>query len=355
MHAREPEASQMEVAGVVIYYIVAALVMVFVNKAVLNNTPDLPFTFLFIQVFIAVVLLRLLAWANRTRLGRNLPVKFELPMFNRAVVVNLFPYLTVGITGLIFNTLCLANVDAAFFQIARGLLLPFTILVSSVANRVQPHPRVVFAAFVVTCGFLVGSAPSLYRGRYAGSLSHESALGLFCGCMSSFVLSVHAVLKKSALAHVGQSALALSYYGNLFMSAGLFPCLILHGELGVLRTRYYDVDAEWRTFVVGSLVTGFFGFLLGISHSLSIKVTSPITHMFSSAAKGVIQTILGMWIFSDILTSSHLYSISVITGGTVYYTWVQTSKPRARFPKSDPEKEPLVGERGISPVINEKA
>ncbi|KAJ7170958.1 hypothetical protein C8R46DRAFT_179637 [Mycena filopes] len=347
MHVREPEASQMEVAGVVIYYIIAALVMVFVNKAVLNDTPDLPFTFLFIQVFIAVILLRLLAWLGRTRFGSNMPVKFKLPMFNRVVVTNILPYLTVGITGLIFNTLCLANVDAAFFQIARGLLLPFTIVVSSVANRVSPQPRVALAAFIVTCGFLLGSAPSLYR-RSAGNISHESALGLFCGCMSSFVLAVHAVLKKSALVHVGQSALTLSYYGNMFMSVGLIPCLIAHGELGVIRARYNNVNTEWRTFVIGSLVTGVFGFLLGISHTLSIKVTSPITHMFSSAAKGIIQTLLGMWIFSDVLTSSRLYSITVITGGTAYYTWVQTSKPKERFPKTDPEKQPLVGEGEIS-------
>ncbi|KAJ7703796.1 hypothetical protein B0H16DRAFT_1638427 [Mycena metata] len=352
MHLREPEASQMEVAGVVVYYIVAALVMVLVNKAVLKNVPELPFTFLFIQVFIAVVLLRLLAWANRTRLGHHIPVEFELPMFNRGVVVNLLPYLTVGIAGLVFNTICLANVDAAFFQIARGLLLPFTILVSSVVNHTQPQPKVVFAAFVVTCGFLIGSAPSL-SGRSPGSISHDSALGLFCGCMSSFVLSVHAVLKKPALAHVGQSALALSYYGNLFSTTALLPCLILHGELGILRARYYDVDAQWWTFIVGCLVTGFFGFLLGISHSLSIKVTSPITHMFSSAAKGVIQTILSMWIFSDVLTRSRFYSIVSITCGTIFYTWAQTSKPRARFPKNDPEK-PLVDEQGM-PVVNEKA
>jgi hypothetical protein len=37
-----------------------------------------------------------------------------------------------------------------------------------------------------------------------------------------------------------------------------------------------------RVFIWGSLVTGFFGFLLCIAGLLSIKVTSPVTHMFSS-------------------------------------------------------------------------
>jgi hypothetical protein len=37
-----------------------------------------------------------------------------------------------------------------------------------------------------------------------------------------------------------------------------------------------------KVFVWGSLVTGFFGFLLCVAGLLSIKVTSPVTHMFSS-------------------------------------------------------------------------
>ncbi|KAJ7198845.1 hypothetical protein GGX14DRAFT_699985, partial [Mycena pura] len=354
MQAPEPESSQLEVAGVVCFYIVAALVMVFVNKAVLNHTPDLPFTLLFLQVFLAVLLLRVLAYANGTRLqGLRFVPAFKLPMLtnSRGMVLDLLPYLTVGITGLVFNTLCLANVDAAFFQIARGLLLPLTIAVSAVHTGVRPRATVLAAAFAVTFGFLVGTAPTFYR-TGATSLSQESAVALLYGAISSFVLAVHAVLKKTALQHVGKSVITLSYIGNMFMSIMLVPCIILHGELGALHSRYHDANMDWTTFIVGSLVTGVFGFLLGISHSLSIKVTSPVTHMFSSAAKGVIQTLLGMWIFSDVLTQSRLYSIAIITGGTVYYTWEQTKPKREALPESDAEKQlpverPIDGEKRV--------
>ncbi|KAJ7471225.1 hypothetical protein B0H11DRAFT_2196341 [Mycena galericulata] len=347
MQIREPESTPSQVAGVVIFYIVAALVMVLVNKAVLNEAPDLPFTFLFIQVFIAVLLLRLYAFISRTSFKAMLPVEFELPMFNRETIMSILPYMTVGITGLIFNTFCLANVDTAFFQIARGLLLPFTIVVSSVHTRVPPKPKVILAAFVVTFGFLVGSAPAFYR-KSTSNLSRESAIALFYGCMSSFVLSLHAVLKKSALARVGQSVMTLAYFGNLFMSTILLPCLVLHGELDVIHQRFHAIDQDWTTFIVGSVVTGVFGFLLGLANSLSIKVTSPVTHMFSSAARGVIQTVLGVAIFGDIITIHRGYSITIITGGTVYYTWAQAnSKPRARFPQVDAEKQAY-------PVVEDK-
>ncbi|KAJ7856727.1 hypothetical protein B0H14DRAFT_3085313 [Mycena olivaceomarginata] len=316
----EPESSQLQVVGVVTFYIVAALVMIIINKAVLNNTPDLPFTLLFIQCLIAVLLLRLLSWVNTTSLRRVNPIDWETPKIHHGVMVDLFPYFAVGISGLVFNTLCLTNVDASFFQIARGLALPFTVAVSAAHNHVRPRLQVVVAAFIVTCGFFIGTAP-------------KSETALFYGSMSSLLLAVHAVLKKSALGHVGNSVITLSYFGNIVSTALLLACMILHGEVGVLRNRFQDLNMDWTPFLVGSAVTGFFGFLLGIANSLSVKVTSPVTHMFSSAAKGVIQTILGVCIFSDVITLSRFYSIAIIIGGTVYYTYIQTSKPKKTLPE----------------------
>ncbi|KAK7052428.1 TPT domain-containing protein [Favolaschia claudopus] len=339
MQIREPEHSQLQVASVVTFYIVAALVMVFVNKAVLNDTPDLPFTFLLIQCFIAVLLLRLIAFINTTSLRGYSPIDWELPMLHRSMLIKLLPYFSVGTSGLIFNTLCLTNVDASFFQIARGLALPFTIAVNAVHARTRPRAQVVLAAFVVTCGFFIGTAPTFIR--RSSSFSPESAAALLYGSMSSLLLALHAVLKKPALGHVGNSVINLSYFGNMFSSVSMLVCTVLHGELGVLHTRLNDPSMNWTPFIVGSIVTGFFGFLLGIANSLSVKVTSAVTHMFSSAAKGVFQTLLGVWIFSDIITLSRFYSLSTIIGGTVYYTYVQTNKPKQPFPKSDVEKQEL--------------
>jgi GDP-fucose transporter C1 len=48
---------------------------------------------------------------------------------------------------------------------------------------------------------------------------------------------------------------------------------------------------------------GTVGFLLSIALALSIKVTSPISHMISSAVRGVAASVLGVALFGDILTS----------------------------------------------------
>ncbi len=47
---------------------------------------------------------------------------------------------------------------------------------------------------------------------------------------------------------------------------------------------------------------GVFGFLIGLAGLLSVKVTSPVSHMVSSAARGVLQTLVSVWFLGDKLT-----------------------------------------------------
>jgi len=57
---------------------------------------------------------------------------------------------------------------------------------------------------------------------------------------------------------------------------------------------------------------GIFGFLICIAGFISIQVTSPTTHMISSAVRGVIQTYLGVALFGDVLTGCvHLSETSL--------------------------------------------
>ena len=47
---------------------------------------------------------------------------------------------------------------------------------------------------------------------------------------------------------------------------------------------------------------GVFGFLMSVASLMSSKVTSPITHMVSSAVRGVAASMLGYWLFHDTIT-----------------------------------------------------
>lgn len=169
------------------------------------------------------------------------------------------------------------------------------------------------------------------------------------GVASSFFLALHAVLVKSAIKHVDGSIVSLTYYSNLLSVGLLLPFVLINGEVGAIQDLFSS-GHDLVPFIIGSLVTGefysplhrynililstgLFGFLLGIAGLLSIKVTSPITHMFSSAARSVLQTMLGAFIFGDIITTGRGLSISLITVGSTYYVYVMSTAPRPPKPK----------------------
>ena len=85
---------------------------------------------------------------------------------------------------------------------------------------------------------------------------------------------------------------------------------------------------------------------MSIASLLSIKVTSPITHMVSSAVRGVAASMLGVWLFSDIISTyvnlfrqhsaclTYVYSgraasIATILLGSIFYTWVKHQESQA--------------------------
>ena len=78
------------------------------NKAVLITSPDLPLLFLLIQLSIAVVLLHAAALISK---------RVEIPTMDINVAKKLVPVILVNVIGLVFNTLCLRDVEASFFQV----------------------------------------------------------------------------------------------------------------------------------------------------------------------------------------------------------------------------------------------
>jgi solute carrier family 35 (GDP-fucose transporter), member C1 len=316
--------------------------MVFVNKAVLISAPKLPVTFLVAQLSIAVVLLHITALFS-SKIAKDVPTWDQIIPLTKENWRGLWQVIFVNAIGLLFNTLCLRGVDATFFQIARGLVLPLTIISSAIYIRARPSFKVVLAATGVTFGFLIGVAPSINPAAFRDvplqtiasdftSRLTASPLSLFYGVLSSVFIALHAVWIKSSLPVVDNSAIALAWWSNFMGVIILFPIAILNGEVPELFSLLFDSTSDPKTFLVGTIVTGIVGFFLCISSLISIvstywssadrfktkkrliytiltfffpflqKVTSPITHMFSSAARSVLQTLLGVWVFGDLLT-----------------------------------------------------
>lgn len=77
----------------------------------------------FIQMMIAVILLHIVSYLSRAKQPRRIMgypetgTGIELPKLALGVAWKLTPYLSIGVIGLVFNTLCLRDVDASFFQV----------------------------------------------------------------------------------------------------------------------------------------------------------------------------------------------------------------------------------------------
>jgi GDP-fucose transporter C1 len=273
---------------VVAFYMTSALTMVFVNKAVLNKAPTLPVTFLLAQLSISVILLHVSALISPT-VAKDIPRWDQIWPQTKQKWQGLWKVVSVNAIGLLFNTLCLRDVDASFFQIARGLVLPLTIITSLICIRARPTVQVVLAALSVTLGFLIGVAPSISPGAFrdiplhalASSFTEKltaSPLSLFYGVLSSLFIALHAVWIKSSLPTVDNSAIALAWWSNAAGVLILFPLALLNGEVPVFINLLFGADTlegSAKTFLIGSLVTGVVGFFLCIASLISIVSSSP--------------------------------------------------------------------------------
>lgn len=131
-------------------------------------------------------------------------------------------------------------------------------------------------------GFMLGVAPSHDASLPATAI--PSTLALFYGVLSSLFIAFHAVLIKSSLPHCNNSTIELAWWTNAGSAVLILPFVLLKGELFTLHSLSQSDTWNWGVFLWGTMVTGLFGFLLCVAGLLSIKVTSPITHMFSSVS-----------------------------------------------------------------------
>ncbi|KAH7925348.1 hypothetical protein BV22DRAFT_1089238 [Leucogyrophana mollusca] len=310
--APRAQNNRLLVTGTVLFYLVAALAMVMANKWVLTKT-DAPLFFLLSQLVIAVVLF----------LASHAVGLIQVPLYVDAQLIKgLAPMIGLNVVGLSFSNYTLKYVDASVYQVARGLILPFTVATSYIFLHARPSLRILFSCSIVTLGFFVGvfldSVPM-------------SIIGMSFGVASSAITAVHSVVIKKSLDVVKGSAMNLSWYTNLLSAILIIPLVVIAGELPAVADLFYGdgtapADGEissLQTFIWGSVITGAIGFLMSIASLLSIKVTSPITHMVSSAVRGVAGSLLGMWLFAEVISAGRASSIAIILGGSIYYTWVK--------------------------------
>ena len=131
--------------------------------------------------------------------------------------------------GILAKTFCLAAVDASFYQIARGLLLPFSIILSYVLLRKDSYipPLSMFGCALVMSGFGAGVITDSAR----GGVAHTSPQGIIMGVGSSFTTAIESVVVKKYT-----SSSDLGMWQLIWMTSGMqlipyVPILMFSGEI----------------------------------------------------------------------------------------------------------------------------
>ncbi|KAF9426402.1 hypothetical protein BGZ94_006581 [Podila epigama] len=290
------------------FYMVTALIMVSVNKWALN-TFSAPWTLLWLQMAIAVALLKL----------TDVSGMLKMPTIQTEVAKALVPLIAINVIGLGVNTMCLVYVDTSFYQIARGLVLPFTVVFAYTLLG-QPSSNLVLAScFTVFCGFYTGVTSEI----------NVSQLGVFFGVVSSITTSLHAIVIKKSLGAVNNSSIDLVYYNNVLSLLATTPIIFLSGEATEIKEKWiYEGFETFNSFLFAAFITGIFGFLINLAGFMQISKTSPTTHMISGAVRGVLQTLLGYFAFGDVITSGRLFGIILILSGSALYTYAKDKEMR---------------------------
>ncbi|TPX54570.1 hypothetical protein PhCBS80983_g05884 [Powellomyces hirtus] len=314
----EPQEPRQHVVALsVIFFMVTSIAMLMANKVVLLEVA-LPVTILWAQILVSIVLMHLGAVCKL----------FTIPKIDTRICVKLWPLTAINVVGLIFNTYTLHLGDASFYQIARGMVLPLTVLLSWFYFA-RPSNMVLLSSSIVAIGYALGAFLD-------SSAAHIPASALMFGAFSSITTAAHVIIIKKAMVHTGGRTMELVYYNNV-LSAACFPVIIVLGGEAAKCLEYLrehnppektvggntKEDVDVRTFVYGCLLTGILGFLLNVASFLQIKITSPVTHSVSAAARGVLQTFIAVWLFDEIVTSARAGSILVITAGSALYTIVK--------------------------------
>lgn len=164
-----------------------------------------------------------------------------------------------------FSNFTLKYVDASFYQVARGMVLPFTVCTSFFVLHSRPSLRILVACLLVTMGFFVGV---FLDG------TDVSVIGVTFGVMSSMITAIHSVVIKRSLDVVKGSALHLSWYTNLYSAIALVPVVIIAGEVPAIAALLAEQDplmagiSPLNTFLWGSAITVCHARKLTVGHYL---------------------------------------------------------------------------------------
>ena len=176
------------------------------------------------------------------------------------------PVSIANVVGLVFNIYCLKLVDASYFQVARGLTLPMTVVLQSLTTGEKPTMGTIVSCGFVTWGFTYSFLPipvtfldtivtesTVVEG--VGRSAEAPMLGMIFGVAAAAMIAIHAVLVKGAIKAVEGKTMDLAYWQNVLSVIALLPGMAISGEIPILLRTMSGVEGNLSSFMFGSALT----------------------------------------------------------------------------------------------------
>eukprot|EP00922_Rhytidocystis_sp_ex-Travisia-forbesii_P007477 GHVS01010907.1.p1 GENE.GHVS01010907.1~~GHVS01010907.1.p1 ORF type:complete len:700 (+),score=99.53 GHVS01010907.1:136-2235(+) len=210
-----------------------------------------------------------------------------------------------------FSNLCLKYTQVSTYQVARSMTLLFTVGFSYAVLGQRQSFQSMTGCFLIVVGFLVGSLDP----------STLSLLGVGMGVCSSAFQACYNVAIKTTLDRVGNRQGVLLFY-NLLISSFLFiPVIWLAGEGWVVTEElpWNPMDPKFWDVWPSLWLSGLLSTMMNLSAFTCVKVTSPVTFNIAGKTKACVQSLGGIVLFGDYVTSNSLVGIgSCLLGSFVY-------------------------------------
>jgi len=319
------------VVCVVAFYFVTSIALVLLNKVMFSEgsvgVRDAPLFLTWTQIVVAVLACLIIHVIKPNFASLDFFPFFE---FDFKIALQVMPLTFMFLGMIIFNNLCLKYVEVSFYQVARSLSIVCNIIFSYTMLGQTTSRNAILSCVVVILGFWLGCSGEV----------NISFFGVFFGVISSVFVALYSIYIKKVLPAVGGNTWKLLIYNNMNSMIAMPILIILAGEVDEIGD---SGQLFRRDFWVMTLIVGVFGFLINISTFLQVKYTSPLTHNVSGTAKACVQTLIGLWIWQNPVTSMGMFGtflsiIGCFVFGAVRYYESLPPAEKAQASESEPLK-----------------
>jgi GDP-fucose transporter C1 len=166
-----------------------------------------------------------------------------------------------------------------------------------------------------------------------------SSRGLVLGVGSSMTTAIESIVVKRFVGarakETGEGVIQMVWMSNVIAIGLYLPVLLFSGELydPAIQALLFPSKDLSATSLLGSkntdflytcTLTGLCSFLLTLATFLQIRITSPVTHMIVTAARGVAQSAIAVALLPhESLDKGRIGSMVCILGGSALYGWAE--------------------------------